>query len=119
VVTMVWVVIRFRLKVETSSMRSQTSINLNLRDLLAGRDLIMFFLIIIWIGVQFRILPPGSTAASVAYCALAARCLPRPQPAVVPLATKGGTMGEKWWPNGAWDMHPGFFYIPQICEMGR
>ena len=19
-------------------------------------------------------------------------------------------MGEKWWPNGAWDMHPGFFY---------
>jgi hypothetical protein len=23
-------------------------------------------------------------------------------------------MGEKWWPNGAWDMHPGFFYMPQI-----
>jgi hypothetical protein len=19
-------------------------------------------------------------------------------------------MGEKWWPNGTWDMHPGFFY---------
>ena len=34
------------------------------------------------------------------------------------LATKGGTMGEKWWPNGAWDMHPGFFYMPQICDMG-
>jgi hypothetical protein len=26
-------------------------------------------------------------------------------------------MGEKWWPNGAWDMHPGFFYMPQICDM--
>ena len=31
-----------------------------------------------------------------------------------PLAAKGGTMGEKWWSNGAWDMHPGFFYMPQI-----
>ena len=50
-------------------------------------------IIIIWIGVQFRALPPGSTAASVAYCTiprflnvptLAARCLSRPQPAVVP-----------------------------------
>ena len=50
--------------------------------------------------------------------ALAARCLPLPQPTVVPLATKGGTMGQKWWPNGAWDMHPGFFYIPKICDMG-
>ena len=50
--------------------------------------------------------------------ALAARCLPYPQPAVVPLAAKGGTMGEKWWPNGAWDMHPRFFYMPQICDMG-
>ena len=28
-----------------------------------------------------------------------------------PLAARGGTMGEKWWPNGAWDM-------PQICDMG-
>ena len=27
-------------------------------------------------------------------------------------------MGEKWWPNGAWDMHPGFYYMPQICDMG-
>ena len=35
-----------------------------------------------------------------------------------PLAAKGGTMGEKWWPNSAWDIHPGFFYIPQICDMG-
>ena len=43
--------------------------------------------------VQFRALPPGSTAASVAYFTiprflnvptLAARCLSRPQPAVVP-----------------------------------
>jgi len=31
-----------------------------------------------------------------------------------PLAARGGTMGEKWWPNGAWDMQPGFFYMPQI-----
>ena len=45
--------------------------------------------------------------------ALAARCLPRPQPAIVPPAAKGGTMGEKCWPHGAWDMHPGFFYMPQ------
>ena len=22
-------------------------------------------------------------------------------------------MGEKWWPNGAWDMHSGFFYMPR------
>ena len=35
-----------------------------------------------------------------------------------PPAARGGTMGEKWWPNGAWDMHPGFFYMPQICDMG-
>ena len=27
-------------------------------------------------------------------------------------------MGEKWWPNGVWDMHPVFFYMPQICDMG-
>ena len=53
----------------------------------------LFFFTIIWIGVQFHALPPGSTAASVAYCmiprflnipTLAARCLSRPQPAVVP-----------------------------------
>ena len=35
-----------------------------------------------------------------------------------PLAARGRTMGEKWWPNGAWDMHPGFFCMPQICDMG-
>jgi hypothetical protein len=29
-----------------------------------------------------------------------------------PLAVRGGTMGEKWWPDGAWDMYPGF------CDMG-
>ena len=28
-------------------------------------------------------------------------------------------MGEKWWPNGAWDMHTEFFYMPQICDMGQ
>ena len=47
----------------------------------------------IWIGVQFRYLPPGSTAASVADCTiprflnvpnLAARSPSRPQPAVAP-----------------------------------
>ena len=35
-----------------------------------------------------------------------------------PLAARGGTMGEKWWPNVAWDMHPGFFNMPQIWDMG-
>jgi len=42
VVTMVWVVSRIRLKVETSIMRSHKSINSDLihkRDLLAGGDL--------------------------------------------------------------------------------
>ena len=36
-----------------------------------------------------------------------------------PLAAREGTMDEKWWPNGAWHMHPGFFYMPQICDMGQ
>jgi hypothetical protein len=27
-------------------------------------------------------------------------------------------MGEKWWPDDAWDMYPVFFYMPQICDMG-
>ena len=35
-----------------------------------------------------------------------------------PLAAKGGTMGKKWWPNGAWDMHPGFFYMPANLRHG-
>jgi len=35
-----------------------------------------------------------------------------------PLAARGGTMGVKRWPNVAWDMHPGSFYMPQICDMG-
>ena len=70
-------------------------------------------------------LPPGSTAANVAHCTiprslnvlpLSARCLSRPHPAVAPSSQR--TMGEKWWPNSAWDMHPGFFYMPQICDMG-
>jgi len=51
------------------------------------------FFLIIWIGIQFPSLPPGSTAASVAYCTiprflnvptLAARSLSRPQPTVAP-----------------------------------
>jgi len=54
---------------------------------------VLIIYIIIWIGVQFRALPPGSTAARVTYCTilrflnvptLAARCLSRPQSAVVP-----------------------------------
>ena len=71
------------------------------------------------LGFKFRDLPPGSTAASVAYCTI-----PRfPKHSYFgrqvtlastthgsPLAAKGGSMGEKWWPNGGWDMHPGFFY---------
>ena len=41
-VTMVWVVSRFRLKVETSSTRNQTSVAVTelTRDLLAGVDLV-------------------------------------------------------------------------------
>jgi hypothetical protein len=35
-----------------------------------------------------------------------------------PLAARGGTMDEKWWLDGAWDMYPRFFYMPQICDMG-
>ena len=69
-------------------------------------------------GFQFRALPPGSTAASVAYCTIPlfskrsyfGRQVPLASTTRdSPLAAKGGTMGEKWWPNGAWDMHPGFF----------
>ena len=54
-------------------------------------DAMVFFIILI--GVQFRALPPGSTAASVASYTitrflnvptLAVRFLSRPQPAVVP-----------------------------------
>ena len=86
----------------------------------------IIIIIIIWVGVQFRILPPGSTAASVAYCTSPfskRSCSGRQVPPASttrgsPLAAKGGTMGEIWWPNGAWDMHPGFFYMPQICDMG-
>ena len=56
-------------------------------------ELIIIIIIIIWIGVQFRSLLPGSTAASVADCTiprflnvpiLAPRSLSRPQPAVAP-----------------------------------
>ena len=71
--------------------------------------------IIIWIGVQFHDLPPGSTAASVAYFTvprflnvptLAARCLSRPQPVLVPYqpeeelwARNGGQMVPGIWPR--------------------
>ena len=79
------------------------------------------------LGFQFRALPPGSTAASVAYCMIPrfskrsyfGRQVPLASTTRgSPLAAKGGTMGEKWWPNGGWGMHPGFFYMPQICDMG-
>ena len=77
------------------------------------------------LGFQFHDLPPGSTAASVAYCTIPrfskrsyfGRQVPLASTTRgSPLAAKGVTMGEKWWPNGAWAMHPGFFYMPQICE---
>ena len=60
-------------------------------------------------GFQFRDLPPGSTAASVAYCTIPhfskrsyfGRQVPLASTTRgSPLAAKGGTMGEKWW-----DMH--------------
>ena len=62
------------------------------------------------IGVQFHSLPPGSTAASVAYCMIP--CFSKHsysgrQVSLVstahgsPLAARGGTMGEKLWPIGA------------------
>ena len=84
-------------------------------------------IIIIWFGVQFCSLPPGSTAASVADCTIPrfSKCSYSGRQESLastnrgsPLAARGGTMGEKWWPNRAWDMHPGFFYMPQICDMG-
>ena len=87
------------------------------------RRFLNFFLL----GFQFRFLPPGSTAASAAYCTIPhfskrsyfGRQVPLASTTRgSPLAAKGGTMGEKWWPNGAWDMHPGFFYMLQICDMG-
>ena len=77
-------------------------------------------------GFQFRALPPGSTAASVPYCTIPrfskrsyfGRQVPLASTTRgSPLAAKGGTMGEKWCPNGAWDMHPRFFYMPQICDI--
>ena len=95
----------------------------NMAARVMNQDIIIIIIIIIWIGVQFRSLPPGSIAASVAYCTIP-RFLNVPTLAVrstthsSPLAARGGTMGKKWWPNGAWDMHPGFFYMPQICGMG-
>ena len=87
------------------------------------RRFLNFFLL----GFQFRFLPPGSTAASAAYCTIPhfskRSCFGCQVPLASttrgsPLAAKGGTMGEKWWPNGACDMHTGLLYMPQICDMG-
>ena len=68
-----------------------------------------WIIIIIWIGVQFRALPPGSTAAIVADCTisrflnvptLAARSLSRPQPAVTPSS-------QELWARNSGQMVPG------------
>ena len=68
------------------------------------------------LGFQFRALPPGSTAASVAYCTIPrfSKCsyFGRQVPLAStargsPLAAKGGTMGEKW-----------VCYMLQTCDMG-
>ena len=79
---------KLEVRIEVTGRRGRKHRQLDdLRDM---RGLII--IIIIWIGVQFRSLSPGSTAASVAYCSprllnvptLVARCLSRPQPAVAP-----------------------------------
>jgi hypothetical protein len=79
---------------------------------------------------SYALLPPGSTAASLAYARGLLYYSPfsnrsdsgRQVPLASttrgsPLAARGGTMGEKWWSDGAWNMHPGSFYMPQICDM--
>jgi hypothetical protein len=95
-----------------------------LRVVSKGRS---FFIHNFGLGSSSAHLPPGSTAPSVADArgfiilfpvfliipTLAARCLSRPQHAVVPWQPE-----EEWWPDDAWDMYPGFFYMPQICDMG-
>ena len=72
-------------------------------------------------------MPPGSTAASVAYCTIPRFSKPSysgRQESLTsktrgsPLAARGGTTGEKWWTNGAWVMYPGFFYMLQFCDIG-
>ena len=87
------------------------------------RRRVNFFFLNSGLGFQFRDLPPGSTAASMAYCTIPRfpkrSCFGRQVFLVSttrgsPLAAKGGTMNEKWWSNGAWDMHPGFFYMGPI-----
>jgi hypothetical protein len=83
------------------------------------------------LGSSSALLPPGSTAASVAYARgllyyspLSNRSYSGRQVPLAsttrgsPLAARGETMGEKWWPDSAWDMYPGLFYMPQICDMG-
>ena len=71
------------------------------------------------LGFQFCDLPPGSTAARFSKRSYFCRQVPFVSTTRgSPLEARGGTMDEKWWPNGAWDMHPGFFYMPQICDMG-
>jgi hypothetical protein len=94
-------------------------------------DVNFFFLLIIWIGVQFRTLPPGGTATSVADASgllyhprISNRSYSGRQVPLAsttrgsPLAARGGTMDEKWRPDDACDMYLGFFNMPQICDMG-
>jgi hypothetical protein len=82
------------------------------------------------LGYSSALLPPGSTAASVVYSRGLLHYSPfsnrsysgRQVPLASttrhsPLAAREGTMGEKWWPDVAWDMYPRFFYMPQICDM--
>ena len=92
-----------------------------------GLRIIFFkFFFIIWIGVVFRALPPGhcsqcgflydSPFSKRSY--FGRQVFLESTTRSRPLAARGGTMREKWWPKGAWDMHPGFFYMPQISYMG-
>jgi hypothetical protein len=91
----------------------------------------VLYIYIIWIGVQFRTFTPWKHCSQCGLCQRLIVISPfskrsysgRQVPLEFttrgsPLAARGGTMGEKWWPDGAWDMHPGFFYMPQICDMG-
>jgi hypothetical protein len=75
---------------------------------------------LIWIGVQFRTFAPWNAATSVTdargllyHPLISNRSYPgRQEP---PAST---TYGRKWQPDDAWDMYPGFFNMPQICDMG-
>jgi hypothetical protein len=82
------------------------------------------------LGSSSALLPPGSTATSSTYASgllyyssFSKRSYFGRQVPLAsttrgsPLVAGGGTVGEKWWPDDAWDMHPGFFYMPQICPL--